>query len=266
MEDEDTANDASLEGLKIDSTSKERLQALVEKLLKPYLVQTSESVRRTLELHMFALDLEVYGTMADRGDLDDVKSREWMGRSRIRTQMVPDILRAEVVLMHAYLEDFLRTVAAALLPESDESGLNSIPLAGVPGRSEKFALGKLVQHKGKSVDDVLRESVSEYLDRSTFNNKGEIVELLKKLGFDLSHNDDDLAAIQQMIQRRHQIVHRADRVKAPGTNNRVLQPIDRNEVLTWMKATERFMKSLYIPLLDKLIPLEAKKPDSSSLG
>lgn len=51
-----------------------------------------------------------------------------------------DILRAAVVLVHATLEDLLRSMAATLLPFADEATLNTIPLAGTgsPGRAEKF--------------------------------------------------------------------------------------------------------------------------------
>jgi hypothetical protein len=54
-------------------------------------------------------------------------------------EMADEVLRAVVVLTHAYLEDFLRQLAQAILPTADESVLNEVPLAGGRGgRPEKF--------------------------------------------------------------------------------------------------------------------------------
>jgi hypothetical protein len=120
-----------------------------------------------------------------------------------------DILLAAVVLIHASLEDFLRTLASELLPAGDESSLKDIPLATSEsfGRNEKFVLGQLAQHRGKTVDELLRQSVSDHLSRSNYNNTKEIALLLTKIGFNPEEHNAEFAAIDQMIQRRHQIVH-----------------------------------------------------------
>jgi hypothetical protein len=47
-------------------------------------------------------------------------------------EMADEVLRAVVVLTHAYLEDFLRQLAQAILPTADESVLNEVPLARRP--------------------------------------------------------------------------------------------------------------------------------------
>jgi hypothetical protein len=103
-----------------------------------------------------------------------------------------DVLRAAVVLTHAYLEDFLRTIAATILPTCDEKCLNDIPLAGLSpsGRAEKFFLGKLVRHNGKTVDELLRQSIAEYLDRLSFNSTDDISHLLATLGFGISEHSE----------------------------------------------------------------------------
>jgi hypothetical protein len=164
-----------------------------------------------------------------------------------------DILRAVVVLIHAHLEDFLRTLAGALLPAGDETCLNGIPLAGIPGRPEKFLLGKLVHHKGKLVDDVLRESVSEYLERRTFNNTEEISQTLEAIGVDVSKVDGAFPAIQEMMKRRHQIVHRADRIDESDPTK--LAAIGADEINLWIEATIDFISSLLMEVTAKLLPL-----------
>jgi hypothetical protein len=63
-------------------------------------------------------------------------------------------------------------------------------------------------HRGKSVDEVIHESVSEYLEHSNFNSTTEIASLLETLGLDISGQRDYFPQLDAMIQRRHLIVHR----------------------------------------------------------
>lgn len=87
---------------------------------------------------------------------------------------VDDILRSAVVLTHACLEDFLRTIATRILPQCDEKALRGIPLAGVGTIKPQYDLGQLARHRQKTVDAVVRESVANFLDHATFNNTTEI--------------------------------------------------------------------------------------------
>jgi hypothetical protein len=74
-------------------------------------------------------------------------------------------------------------------------------------------------------------------------------------------NNQEFDLLDQMIQRRHCIVHRADRVKEVDSENHVFQPILELEVRLWLTATTVFMSNLLRPLVMKLNPLEelAKK-------
>jgi hypothetical protein len=213
-------------------SAKVRFMRIAMEDLKPWVELMNDNFKRLYPLTQLA------------GGMEDRKTAE-------------DILRAVVVLQHAYLEDFLRTIAAALLPVGDERCLNGIPLAGLSGRAEKFFLGKLVRHRGRLVDEVLKQSVSEYLDRSNFNSTEEIAELLEMLGFKVEDHNDVFPELSRMIERRHQIVHRADKVKASNSNNYTLQPIEAEEVQSWMEYTRKFMGGLWAPLFMKLNPPES---------
>jgi len=98
-----------------------------------------------------------------------------------------DVLRASVVLLHASLEDFLRALARERLPSAKEDVLNQIPLVGLSshGRAEKFQLGKLAEHKGKSVSQLIDESVKAHLERSTYSDTKEIASLLEQVGLNV---------------------------------------------------------------------------------
>jgi hypothetical protein len=128
----------SEEGCENEAALGERIMAAMEQDLAPYWAHLEESFERT-------------GNMLDAArELED-----WP------TDVASDILRSTVVLGHAYLEDFLRTIAAAIIPNRGEERLNQIPLIGLAnsGRAEKFLLGKLAQHKGKTVDQIIDQSV-----------------------------------------------------------------------------------------------------------
>jgi len=167
-----------------------------------------------------------------------------------------EVLRAIVVLNHAYLEDFLRKVALWLLPIAGEETLNKIPLAGVAGRAEKFQLGKLAEYRGKKIDDVIRESVAAYMERSTFNNVTEIMAFLQSVNVNLPSREevdssssaiprlpiegDVLGLLDAMMKRRHHIVHRADKAKTGDG----LQEITETDVGVWLAATMMFTLSI----------------------
>ena len=65
--------------------------------------------------------------------------------------------------------------------------------------------------------------MSEHLERTNYGNTGEIALLLEKLGFKVSDHNQDFPTIEKMIARRHQIVHRADRIKTPHSESYTLQ-------------------------------------------
>jgi len=216
------------ERVRTDADLKRRIEATIG----PYVARISESFNRATRL------VE--------------SSRQFSDQS-----VAQDVLRAAVVLNHAYLEDMLRTLASNLLPEGNESVLNEVPLAGLgSARAEKFLLGRLAQHRGKTVDAVIIESVSEHLERSNYNDTREIAQLLTQLGFKVPDHNAEFPTIQEMIQRRHLIVHRADRVKAPDSEAYALQPIQATEVLKWLQVTAGFIQSLMQPLFLKLYPPE----------
>ncbi len=230
MEREDTSRPKLLQQTHVDQESERKLEGRIS----PYFDRINDNVSRASRLLQFH---------------DALKDRE----------CGEDILRAAVVFLHAYLEDFLRTLAGELLPTGDGSSLKDIPLAGSGsfGRNEKFVLGQLAQHKGKTVDELLRQSVSDYLSRETFNSTAEIAALLTKLNFKVEDHNQNFGAIDEMIKRRHQIVHRADKLNDSGTQ--VLQELERDQVTRWLLATHTFLASLITPYMRNLPKLMTPK-------
>jgi hypothetical protein len=153
-----------------------------------------------------------------------------------------DILRAAVVFLHATLEDFLRYIGETYLPATGEEVLNRVPLLGTQDvlRPEKFFLGKLAQHRGKTVDQLITESVNAYLDRVSFSDTTDISNLLEGAGIPVQEVRPLYLRLSALMTRRHQIVHRADLVDVPADHLRKARPIDAATVTEWAGAVKKF--------------------------
>lgn len=167
------------------------------------------------------------------------------GQGRKNAEVL-DILRAAVVLLHATLEELLRTVAYWKLPTAQASVLNDIPLVGFPQNSKKILLGDLSLHRGKSVDQIIKESIDAHLKKSNFGNRGEITDLLKNLGIDVTKVNATFNELHNLMERRHQIVHRADRqTKVVGSGDHEVRGINKETVRTWAAAVDQFASALF---------------------
>jgi hypothetical protein len=156
-------------------------------------------------------------------DLDPLRQTEALQSGGVRA----DILRAIVVFLHATFEDVLRTMARQRIAAAKEQVLDKIPLVGTSrsGRAEKFHLGALNEHRGKTVDQLIHESVESYLDRESFGSCGDVDDVLIQMALDTAPFKPLYSDLDRMMKRRHRIVHEADlasptdNVSAPWTIN-----------------------------------------------
>ncbi len=159
---------------------------------------------------------------------------------------VLDILRAAVVLLHASLEDVLRSVAYWRLPAARPAVLNQIPLAGHGPNPRKFLLGDLARFRGKMIDDVFTESVNAHLEQSNYNNTREIAALLETVDIDPAAVSANFVELQALMERRHQIVHRADRQQiVTGSGDHEVRGINKQTVRGWAAAVAQFAETLF---------------------
>jgi hypothetical protein len=228
-----------------------RLKAVIQRDLEPYLPQLQESLSRVGQLLSLA---SILATSPGKINTEH-------GGPSNKAQ-AEDILRAAIVLIHSCLEDFLRTLAERILPERDELALKDVALAGLDRGKSQFHLGHLVQHRHKTVDALIRESVSGHLERSTFNNTTEVAHLLERLNLDRESVRGLFPSLDQMMQRRHQIVHRADRVKDPSSDTFKLAAVFASDVTGWLKATRDFT----VQVVSELISTAVVRHLSSDAG
>jgi len=166
-----------------------------------------------------------------------------------------DMLRSALVLLHASLEDVLRSVAAWKFPASGEAVLNDVPLVGLGegGRPEKFHLGKLVPHRAKSVQALIDESVKAAINRMSFNNTTDIASILGRVGVDPQVFQWHFPRLAPMIERRHHIVHQADRNDQPGVGQFRTRSLSMETVEGWLVSTEDFVGELLRQIPDDLV-------------
>lgn len=162
---------------------------------------------------------------------------------------VLDILRAAVVLLHASLEDALRGVAYWKLPFAEPDVLNTIPLAGHGPNPKKFLLGDLAEFRGLPVDEIFAASVKAYFERSNFNNTNEIAAFCRSVAIAPETLSRHFATLESMMERRHQIVHRADRQQQVlGSGDHEVRGISKGTVREWAKAVNAFTAELFTKL------------------
>lgn len=153
-----------------------------------------------------------------------------------------DVLRAAVVFLHASLEDFLRDIARWKLPLAAADALSEIPIAGSEGKAIKFTLGNLARFRGQSVDSVIDSSVLEHLRQETYNNVSDIKDLMRGIGQDQTKVDAYAASLGSMMDRRHNIVHRADKNPNTGVGHYTAASLSLGQVDQWIVSVERFVE------------------------
>ncbi len=138
------------------------------------------------------------------------------GRRKVKDT---DVLRAAVVLLHAGLEDFLRGLMIWKIDTYSSATLDSYAIPnGTRRPPAKISLGDLASHKGKTVDELIVESVRAHLDEyQSFNDLGEVKKALKQCGIPAdSVEAENFFGLPELIARRHNIVHKADRNSVAG--------------------------------------------------
>jgi hypothetical protein len=79
-----------------------------------------------------------------------------------------DLLRASVVLLHATLEDVLRSVLELRLPTANAEHLAMLKFAVGDRSKDHLSMSELAKHRGKTVDQLIGERIEVYLERSNF--------------------------------------------------------------------------------------------------
>lgn len=164
-----------------------------------------------------------------------------MGRGQgRRAPTKTDVLRAAVVMLHASMEDLLRSLEYWKLPNAAAAVLAKVPLSS-KAPALKFDLGDLANHRGSTIDEVIKQSVDNHLERSNYNNSDEIAALLARIAVDVNAVNVHFPRIESIMARRHQIVHRADlNDQAQGQGHHRVTSLGVVTVESWTSDIEAF--------------------------
>jgi hypothetical protein len=177
-------------------------------------------------LHRVRIMVEAYESSAGKG-----KGRRSVGQT--------DLLRAAVVLLHATLEDLLRSLCEWKMPGANPEAFAEVPLVGTRGKT-RFGLLELAAFRGNTVDNVITQSINEFLEKSSFNNPGAVKVALEKIGVNAHLVDRYAPILAAMMTRRHWIAHRADRNPRKGRGHHPAGSLAVAAVTRWVGGVERF--------------------------
>lgn len=162
-------------------------------------------------------------------------------------QLANDVLRAAVVFLHSTLEEVIRNLYLHKLPDVAPESLNKVPFVGQESshRPRGIQLGELLPFRGRFVENVIRESINEYVNTININNSNQLVECLKLA--DVSHEPlrHFYEPLDSLMKRRHQVVHQMDRSNELDPLAASVNDIDEASVVVWRSAVEGFAKALF---------------------
>lgn len=158
-----------------------------------------------------------------------------------------DVLRAAVVLLHAGMEDYLRSLLIWKVDTFGPEVLKDYRLQLGEEWKDKVALHDLHVLRGHSVDDIIAASVRSQINKyQTFSDIAAVKKALERCEIPRAQVEaQDYRHLRTMIERRHQIVHHADRNEdAQGRGNHRTRSIGRGQVnnsLTAVRALRDFV-------------------------
>lgn len=159
------------------------------------------------------------------------------GRGR-REVAATDLLRAAVVLLHASFEDLLRSLALWKLPGAAPEVLRELPALGKSDGKGRIGLEELARHRGRTVDELITNSVDAYLEKSNYNHPGDVKRLLVQCGLSEKLVAPFAGPLGTMMNRRHWIVHRVDRNYNQGSGQHLAKSLGKNNLILWIETTQ----------------------------
>ncbi len=174
-------------------------------------------------------------------------------------------MRAALVLLHSAEEDYFRNILIHWYPiKADSKALSEVSLAGSDGRTSKYSFDRFASFSGKTVDEVISESVREHFSRMSFNSYKDIDSRLKKIGLSLGAYKRQ-AEIDALIQRRHKVVHEVDLMQDESSGKSRTRPIKSAQVRIWMECSMGLVQTIdeQVSAWEKQ---ETQPPEESSVG
>lgn len=172
--------------------------------------------------------------------------------------VLDDVLRSIVIFIHASIEDYIRNIVLRYYIHAPSEAWDKFHL---PDKAGKVSFREIAMHRGKSINDYLLECVKAQMEQQSFNDMTEISKWLLRIGLTIDKNWAPLfGTLDEMIERRHQIVHRADL-----DDKHQATPIDISDVHDWADAALDFWQIISEAILAQLGKFDVTELSSSKL-
>ncbi|MCT8341260.1 HEPN domain-containing protein [Flavobacteriaceae bacterium TK19130] len=159
-----------------------------------------------------------------------------------------EILRASVVLTHSTMEDFIRSLQLWKIPEIDSNKLSEIWLLDNP-RKTKFTFQEIYKHRNLRVETLLKKSVSNFLGYQSYNKTDDVASAITSCGLEVTDNIKGLfPALGDLMERRHHIVHQADKNTYVGSGHHRYKSLNLNTVKHWIYSVDKLAEYIIIQL------------------
>lgn len=169
------------------------------------------------------------------------------------SSVADDMVRSVVVLLHATLEDLLRTILSIHYRRSPEAlNLQARNVAVPAGKiwqdlleaNREFRAESEEEHvRSMSIDEYVESVIGRTLSRRSYTDTDQVGVFLRETGLEIPEDERSvyLADISSLMARRHRIVHNADLnpAETPSPNS-----IDQDEVDGWRTAVLEFGNTL----------------------
>lgn len=112
-------------------------------------------------------------------------------------------------------------------------------------RPKNIQLGDLLEYQGQFVENVIRESINQYVNTLNVNNANQLVDCLKLADVPHEPLKQFFEPLDSLMKRRHQIVHQMDRTNELDPLASPINSIDANTVGAWSAALDGFANALF---------------------
>ena len=110
-------------------------------------------------------------------------------------------------------------------------------------------MGMLKKYPGKSLADVVRDSIEEWLSKKNFGNTTAVCDILNDLQINYEEQKKYLSGLGKLMDRRHRIVHNADLASPTDDEPQKITLDESREITRWFFDVDFFVSELAISVL-----------------
>jgi hypothetical protein len=201
------------------------------------MIEKSTMIRKLKRRLQYDLNRVDYQIAAFKGSVEEEGYRD-------------DFLRHAVIILHSTLESTLRELLRMTLKECDGQTLKAF---WQKCNSPKIQPDELTNYRDVNGQEFINDLVDKWLEKNRYSAVGDIRDALEIIGFPKDTFDVDFDLVASLMNKRHLIAHRGDRLDPDEEDYGRLRPIRVEKVILWKNVTEELLECL-LGKIWKIIP------------